>query len=896
MTIAEREDWYRASPEEVLEDLETNSEGLTNAVYQERLTHYGPNALPAKEGDSLLRIFFRQFESPLIYLLLCASALMLVLQHYTDAGIIAFVLFVNAIAGTIQAGRAQNTMLALQRIAKTTATVLRNGVQRLIDDRELVPGDIILLAEGDKIPADARLLQSRNLRLNQSALTGESNPVGKEIEAIDKENLPAADQKNMVFKGTFVVAGSAKAVVTSTALDTVVGKISKQIGEIQSEIPLQKNIRRLSHYIIYVVLVISALIFLIGAGTGKPMAEMFTLAVAVIVSAVPEGLPIVMTLLLASGVWRMSKRNVLVKNLQAVEALGEAKIIAVDKTGTITKNELSLTSAYIDNQYYTITGVGYDPVGTISVDGQDVTSAPSKTLHWSASVAALCSNAVTETDNETGQTDIQGDPTEAAMLVFAKKLGLNKTELLKEFQLLDEIPFDSSLQFHALRYQQGDRPPQLLVAGAPEQVLARATHIHHNGEVVELTDELRQRSVTALKDMAEQALRVIAIAERTDTHELTDPEQVHGLTLVGLLGLQDGLRPEVPEAMDRTREAGIKVVMITGDHKDTAEAIAAAAGIFRPGDTVLTNDDIDRLSEAELAAAIGTTTVFARITPEHKLAIVKAFQARGDIVAMTGDGVNDALSLVAADLGVAMGQRGTEVAKEAADLVLLDDNFGSIVSAVEEGRGIYANIKKVLLFLFSTSLGEVFIILIALILLIPAPVLAAQLIWINLVTDGFLDMALAMEPKEKDLLRRKFVKPKRFFFDGWMIQRMLIMSSVMAVGSISVFLYYYQADLAKAMTLTVTVMVVCQWFKVWSCRTQYESAFSLPLFSNLYIIGALGLVIVLHVLALHTPFLQNLLQFQPISAFEWILAIAIGSLTLVADEIRKFIYRRFQNK
>jgi len=886
--------WHSQTTDDVLASLKVTANGLTSEEHAERLKQYGPNSLPAQKSDTLLTIFLSQFKSPLIYLLMAAAALMVVVDEVKDAYIIGAVLLFNAIAGTVQAGRAQNTLKALQKMTKTNATVLRNGEEIVIDDSDVVPGDIIKLVEGDKVPAGARLLEIKNLRVDESALTGESQPISKKIDVLENPNLQIAEQKNMVFKGTFVVAGSATAVVTSTGINTVMGKISQQILDIDTEIPLQKQIAHLSHIIIYVVLAISVLIFVVGILTNHALEEMFTLAVAVIVSAVPEGLPIVLTLLLASGVWRMGKRNVLVKRLQAVEALGEAKIIAVDKTGTITKNELALTTAYIGGKTYTISGVGYEPTGTLNLNNEEVSDTPID-VHWLATVANLCSSASVHYDKKADTYDIHGDPTEAAMTVFAEKLGITRPALKQKYNIVDEIPFDSALRFHALTVQEHNAEPQLLVAGAAEQLLSLASHIHRDGTVIPLTDELRQEVNNTIADMSGQALRVIGLAEKTGVTGTLTPEAVVGLTIVGLVGMQDGLRPEVPEALERTREAGIKVVMITGDHKETAKAIAASAGIFQPGDTILTNDDIETMSEDELLVALGTTTVFARITPEHKLSIVQLFRKHGDIVAMTGDGVNDALSLVAADLGVAMGKRGTEVAKEAADLILLDDNFGSIVSAVEEGRGIYANLKKVLLFLFSTSLGEIIIIVVALLLFLPTPVLAAQLIWINLVTAGFLDIALAMEPKEKGLLKGKFKKPNALFFDKLMLQRLLVMAIVMAVGTLTLFIWYLNTHtLAYAMTIAVTSMVVAEWFKVWTCRTDKNSITSVPFYGNKYIVWATLLVIVLHGLALYTPFMQQLLSLVPLTVVDWLIIIAVGSLTMVADEIRKWIYRRFE--
>lgn len=886
--------WHTRSSDEVLKQLHTQAAGLTVAEREERLKEYGPNALPAPEPDTLFIIFLRQFQSPLIYLLLIATSIMAFMEHWADAVIIGFVLLFNAVAGTIQAGRAQNTMRALQKISKTMATVKIDGRGEVIEDVAIVPGDVIILREGDKVPADARLLQCTNLRVNESPLTGESTASSKRADTLEQRELSPADQKNMVFKGTLVVGGTGTAVVVGTGMDTFIGGISTQISEIDTEIPLQVKIRHLSHLIIKVVLLIGVFIFTLGFLLGQELEAMFSLAIAVIVSAVPEGLPIVLTLLLASGVWRMGKRNVLVKRLQAVEALGEAKVIAVDKTGTITKNELAVSVAVGGARDYDVEASGFAPEGSIYADERLVSAEQDPDIYRTALVAALCADAEVTQDPENGLWDTQGDPTDGALLVLGRKLGYERSELLQAYKVTSEIPFDASLKYHAVQYQ-GPNGPLVTVAGASEEIVRLSSRIYQNGEVVPLTDEKRADLLEAISAKAGQALRMIGLAEKREYYDELKAEHITEMTLVGLVGMRDGLRAEVPEAMERTREAGIKVVMITGDHKETAQAIATDAGIFKPGDTVLTNDDIDRMSEEELAEAIGTTTVFARITPEHKLSIVQAYRARGDVVAMTGDGVNDALSLVAADLGVAMGKRGTEVAKEAADLVLLDDNFGSIVSAVEEGRGIYVNLKKVLLFLFSTNVGEIILIISAIALMLPSPVLAAQLIWINLVTDGVLDVGLAFEPKEKGLMKRPFQKPKKYILDGWMIQRMLIMSVTMAASALAVFVFYYQKDLALAMTMTVTTLVIGEWFKVWACRAEYRSVFKTSLTGNKYILYGTAAVMSLHIAAIYTPFMQHFLSLEPLQVHHWLIATVAGSAVLWADEIRKYIRRNYEH-
>jgi len=881
--------WHTLSAEEVQQHWETSAQGLTAKEAISRLAKFGKNKLPESKPDSLRVIFFRQFKSPLIYLLMVAAVIVFLLREQIDAAIILFVLLFNAVAGTIQTGKAQNTLMALRKFTATEATVVREGKETIISDEELVPGDAIILQEGEKVPADARVIFSHNLRTDEAALTGESLPVGKIAEVVKNEKAQVAEQKNMVFRGTYIVAGNGKAIVVATGFDTYIGKISKEIGLIETSSPLQANITFLSKLIIVTVVTISAAIFALGWFMGKDLNEMFRLSVAVVVSAIPEGLPIVMTLVLATGVWRMSKRNVLVKRLQAVEALGEARVIAVDKTGTITKGELVVQKIYSAGRMFDVTGIGYEPEGDVLLNGRphDIISEPM--LAATSRVSLFCSNAHVSFVEESKVWKVAGDPTEAALLILAGKMGFGKEEVYQEMPQLAELPFDPKLKYHAALHQAGEKKI-LAMAGAPELVL----------ELCSLKAQEKEKLERVFTEMSAEGLRVLALAQKEGFKDEFAPEKFRGLTLVALVGMRDALRPEVHQAMAAAQGAGMRVVMITGDYKITAQAIAKGAGIFKEGDEILTGREIDEMSDEQLAQKLDTVTVFARVTPEHKLRIVKAYRLKGQVISMTGDGVNDALSLVAADLGVAMGVQGTEVAKEAADLILLDDNFGSIVSAVEEGRNIYKNIRKVILYLFSTSFGEILTIIIALFLGLPLPILAAQLIWLNLVTDGFLDVALVMEPKEKGLLKRTFRRPKKWIVDGYMAQRLGLMGTTMALGSIFVFKMFLPEDLSdteglvRAMSVTLTVMAVYQWFNAWNCRSETESVFRMNPLKNKYLVGATIIILFLQLAALHVPFMQYILRVSPLSFGEWMLVVAVASSIVVVDEIRKFIRRRFE--
>lgn len=911
--------WYLKTLPETLQALRSGEHGITTEEAANRLKEYGFNKLPEGRVDTLPDIFLRQFQSPLIYILFAASAIVLAMGQTIDGSIIFAVLFFNAIVGTIQEGRAQNTLFALKKFVETKATVLREGKELIIPDGEVVLGDIIILQEGEKVPADARIIAAANLKVDEAALTGESEPTHKFVDILRGVELPVAEQKNMVFKGTHVLAGNGKAIVVATGVDTVVGKISKKIEAIDTEIPLKTNIRYLSRLIIITVASISALLFLFGIVSGKSVKEMFTTVVSLSVSIIPEGLPIVMTLVLATGVWRMSKRNALVKNLQAVEALGQARIIAVDKTGTITKNEMVIQKVYVDGKFFEVGGVGYEPKGEIRLDGNAVDSVNHPELLFTGKIAAFCASArvmFSETDKV---WRVSGDPTEAAMLVFAEKLGFHKYDLERESPLVGEIPFDYKLKYHATIHK-FDSQKFLTVVGAPEVILGLSQKVWRAplesslypsdasktsadvskedlltaraGESQHLSDEEKQEMESVFLSMSREGLRVVALAETRDAPEILEPKEIKSLTFVGFFGMKDALRPEVAEAMKKAVSAGIRVVMITGDHKITAQTIAKEAGIYQDGDTVLTGQDIDTFSDIELSRKLSRISVFARVTPEHKLRIIRAYKARGEIVAMTGDGVNDAPSLVAADLGVSMGRIGTEVAKEASDIVLLDDNFGSIVSAVEEGRSIYKTIKKVILYLFSTSWGEALTIGGALLLGFPLPLLPAQIIWLNFVTDGFLDMALAMEPKEEGLLRGNFERPKKYLVDKLMVQRMFVMAIPMMIGTLFLFQGYFNSDLTKAWTIALTTLAVFQWFNAWNCRHELKSIFQMNPFSNKFLVGATVIIVLLQLLVIYNPLMQKFLHTTPLTLSEWLVIVSIAASVILVEEIRKFFYRK----
>lgn len=878
-------DYYKKEASEVLKEFDSGEHGLEKSEAENRLFKYGPNKLPEAKADGMVKIFLRQFQSPLIFILLLATAVVFVTGENTDGFVILFVLLFNSIIGTVQEGKAQNIFLALKNFTKTDAVVLRDGIEHIISDEEIVPGDIIIIREGDKIPADARLLCCDSLQINESALTGESNPKFKSTETM-KNEASIADRRNMIYKGTGVVTGNGKAIVTATGAKTFIGAIAEKMSNIDEELPLKGSMRRFSRLIIVAVLLVSAFILVAGLLYGHTLKDIFSTIVAVAVSVIPEGLPVVVTLVLATGVLRMGKQNVLIKRLQAVEALGHTDIIAVDKTGTVTKNELVVREIYAGDKIFSVGGSGYEPKGEVEIDGKIIEPLNHPELLIAGKISSLCSNSSLAFDDSLKEWKISGDPTEASMLVFAEKIGFLKDDLSEEFEKIAEKPFEYELKYHALIYKQNGKNV-LFAVGAPEEILNSSKRIKHELKSFPLSDKERKKLEDIFVKMSKRGLRVVAMGMRNLESESEIPDKLPSLDFVGFFGIEDSPRDEVKNAVDRVKSAGIRLVMITGDHEATAKAVAQKTGIFNGG-RILNGKEIDAMTEKELSGKLKNVSVFARVSPAHKLKIINAYKLAGHTVAMTGDGVNDALSLTSADVGVAMGKIGTEVAREASDIVLLDDNFGSIVSGVEEGRNIYKTIKRVILYLFSTSFGEVMTILGAIFLGLPLPILAAQILWLNLVTDGFLDVVLAMEHKGGKLLKKRFTKQQANLVDGLMVKRMFLMALPMAVGTLLLF-SQYQHDLPKAWTISLTVLAVFQWFNAWNCRSESKSIFSMNPFSNKFLIGATVIVIGLQLMAVYNPFFQKILRTVPLSGREWVMIILVALSIVAVEEIRKLI-------
>ena len=877
--------WYQFSKTQIISELGTNLEtGLSRAEAQARFLKYGSNTLPENEPDSWVKVFIRQFQSPLIYILLVCALIVYFLGEVVDAGIIIVVVVSNAGIGAVQEGKSNKVLRSLKKLTQAEAAVLRDSAEQIIPESEVVVGDILVLSEGQKIAADCRVLVGYNLVLDESAFTGETGGVLKKDQVLSEADLPVSGQHNMAFKGTNILTGNGRAVVVAVGAATELGKISKSLLQPEEEIPLQKNIRLLSRVIIYAIVLVSAGLFALGLSAGKGFREMFALVVSLAVSVVPEGLPLVLTVILASGVWRMSKRNALVKKLQAVEALGQAKVIAVDKTGTITRNQMVVKQVYAGGKVFSITGDGYVPAGKAYADGKEESA--SADLHLAALISSLASKATVQLNEQTGNYKVAGDPTEAAMSVLGEKLGCPRESQFAAYHEVAEIPFDYKNKYRAVFYEHEDKI-FCTVSGAPEVVLKHSAHILENGRIKAFLDQEKKQAEDMLEEFSSRAFRVVAFGFKYQpkTHPA---DNIADLVFGGFYGIEDTIRPEAKGSVRRAEKEGVRIVMVTGDLKNTAKAIAREAGIFKEGDLVLTGAELLQMGEEDLAKKLPHVSVFARVTPEDKMKIIRAYKKAGLIIAMTGDGVNDAPSLMAADLGVAMGRIGTEVAKEAADIVLLDDNLDSIVAAIKEGRVMYENIKKSLQFLFSTSMGELLVIVCALLFALPVPLTAVQILWMNLITDSLIAAALALEKEEPE---NHQLERSKYFMDGPALVHVAMVAGLMTAGGLYIFNLYYPMGSVKAMTMVLTLLCIYQWYNGLNCRFTQKSILNKRLFGNGYLWLAIAVNLGLQLFAVYNPFMQSILKTTSLTWQEWVVAGGLGLTIILAEELRKLVWR-----
>jgi P-type Ca2+ transporter type 2C len=905
--IEERE-WHAVSVEEAFAGLSSNPEGLMHDDVATRQEKYGPNEVERGKGTSWVDLLLHQLINPLVAVLILAAVIALLAGEIIDTIVIAVVIALNTAIGFFQEYRAENAIEALRSRAAPQADVLRREADGSCEDIsvntvEIVPGDVIVLEAGDKVSADARLFEVSNLEVDEAMLTGESLPVSKTIDSLES-GLQIADRTNLVYGGTIVTEGRGKAVVYATGQKTQMGEIATLIQETEKATsPLQIQTLALGKTLGFLAFGAGIIIMIMGYLRGLELQELFLFSIAAVVSAIPEGLPAVMTITLAVGVNRMANRNAIIRRLPAVDTLGATTVICSDKTGTLTTNQMTVQEIYIEGRTVHVTGTGYAPEGGFKIEDQEHDVNQDDTLRLALRIGMLCNNSrlAREDGKKEGKWIIRGDPTEGALIVAARKSGMVKVRLEEEAPRIDEIPFNSDRKYMVTFHDDPEGEVAVYMKGAPETILKHCASVLEDGREVEL-DKARREAIHQMNEaMAGRALRVLGLAYQQigepgiiAAKDGFEEEQVD-MIFVGLVGMMDPARPEAAEAIERCRRAGIRVIMATGDHRITGEAIGRDIGILDESDKVFTGTDMDGMDDPRLDEVILQTAVFARVSPAHKQRIVASLQRRGQVVAMTGDGVNDAPALKAAEIGVAMGITGTDVTKETAEMVLTDDNFASIVNAVEEGRVVFQNVRKVVKFLISTNAGEILTILGAIWLLpigqlIFTPV---QILWVNLVTDGILDITIALEPKEGDVMNEEPRHPQTRIINRTMMINVLVVAVNMAVGTLWVYLNSIaDGDTSRAQTMAFVTIAMFQVFNSFNVRSQTQSIFKLGLFSNKYLILAQFVSVLLLILATTLPFMQTALSTVGLSLNEWGLIVLVSSTILVISELRKLIQRR----
>ncbi|MDF2608700.1 MAG: ATPase [Lachnospiraceae bacterium] len=885
--------WFSKNQKDVLKELNVNPlSGLTTLEANERLEKYGRNKLKGKPKKSFISLFLSQLKDMLIYVLLAATVITFFIGEYVDSIIILLVVILNAVIGVVQEFKAEKAVEALQKMTTPKSLVRRDGEVKEISSEEVVPGDIIILDAGRYVPADLRLIESANLQIEESALTGESVPSSKDANDLYEDpKTPIGDKTNMAFMSTLATYGRGEGVVVATAMETEIGKIAKILDEDNNEMtPLQKRLDELGRILGYLAIGICVVIFVIAIFQKRDLFEMFLTAISLAVAAIPEGLAAIVAIVLALGVQRMSKINAIVKKLPAVETLGSVNIICSDKTGTLTQNKMTVV------KYYTLHNLKDLPASETSFEANGDEAELVKSF-------VLCSDATYENGQGTG------DPTEVALVVLGDKCNLKKSILNEKHKRVSENPFDSDRKLMSTLNVQ-DTGYRVHTKGAIDNLLKISTSILLNGKVIPLTEEIKTELLSVTEEMSDSALRVLGAAYK-DTDSIIDSSEMEkGLTIIGLVGMIDPPRLEVKDSIREAKLAGITPIMITGDHKNTAVAIAKELGIAETIEQSLTGAEIDELSDKEFSEKIKNYRVFARVSPEHKVKIVRAFKSHGNIVSMTGDGVNDAPSLKYADIGVAMGITGTDVAKGASDMILTDDNFTTIVNAIEEGRNIYNNIKKAVIFLLSCNLGEVITIFISILFSWTVPLMPVQILWINLITDSLPAIALGIDPGDKDVMKKRPRDPKESFFARGGGVRAIIGGTLIGLLTLIAFYYgmwehgftpsasvnpadvdAYNVALAYARTMSFVVLAASQLFYSLSMRNTTKSIFQVGLFSNMYLVGAIIVGVLLQLVVISVPFLASAFYVHNLSLQDWGIVIGFALIPLAVNELIKVFMR-----
>lgn len=885
--------------EEVLKSLGSNINGISNSEARVRMEKFGPNEIPEKKVRHPLVIFLKQFNNVMIYILIAAGVISFLIGHLVDVYVITVVILINGVIGFVQEHKAERAISALKKMIVPHAKVYRGDLLQ-IEARELVPGDIILLEEGDRIPADAKLIELKNFRTVEASLTGESFPVGKELRKFHEKTV-LADRKNMVWMGTFVAGGHARAVVTSTGVATAIGRVAMDIEKIKrGKSHFEKKTNKLAKQMGIIACIGAFLAFPIGFFLrGFQFTEIFLFTIASLVSGIPEGLPAVMVIVLAIGAHRMARRNAIVRTLPATETLGIVDVIATDKTGTLTENTMNVEKiALLDEDEITVSGFGWEPSGDFSQNGNVIFPLENHRLSKLLHIACVCNNSKL-VRKETDGYEIIGDPTEAALVVLAEKAGLKEEILEEKEKRIDDLPFNPELKYRASLsvLVEQDMRKQIYVVGAPEAVLAHSRQVLKKEAVEVIAPKDKKEILDQVDRLTSKAMRVLALAYREVPAGMDDlsEEQVSDLTFVGIVGMLDPPRDEVKEAIAKAKKAGIRVIMTTGDHKGTAIAIAKQIGLIDMESSypeALTEEELLELSENEFEDTLKNVSVFARLTPGMKLRIAETLQKQGHIVAMTGDGVNDAPALKKSDIGIAMGVIGTDVARESSEMILADDNFSSIVNAIEEGRIVFTNIRQTSFFLITTNFAEAVTFLGALLLNFPLLLLPTQILWLNLVTDGVTGVSLAVEPGHGDVLEERPRSANEDILSKSIIPFLLLMVSVMVLLTISIFNAYLPQGLEKARTAAFAVMSFTQLFNLLNMRSLKKSVFKIGFLSNKYSLAALFVSVLSLFLVIYTPFFQGVFQFVSLGITELLVMILLSSSVLWLGELYKFFKPR----
>ena len=848
--------------------------GLSEKEAAKRLLKYGRNELQEIKKESLLAKFLRQFQQFMILLLIAAAIVAAFLGEILDTLMIFTIVIMLGVLGFVQEYKAEKAFEALKKLVSPKTRVIRDGKVKMINVHEIVSGDLVLLETGDRVPADGKVIESIDMSIDEAPLTGESVPVRKDTKT-----------RNKVFMGTVVVAGRGKAVIERTGMKTEIGKIAEMVQFVETEqTPLAMDLEKLGKQLSFGVVALCTVIFIMGVLSGFEIFSMFLVAVSLAVAAIPEGLPAVVTIALALGVQRMSKKNAIVRKMKSVETLGSADVICTDKTGTLTKNEMTARKMFVNNKLIKVGGSGYEPKGQFFLDGKQIDIDGETKLIMR--IGALCNTTYLREDG--GTWNVIGDSTEGALLVLAAKAGMWRNELLKKYKEIGELPFDSERKRMTTIHKENGKTVVYL-KGAPESVLDISSKIIENGKIRKLAAKDKTRINEINDSLTSRGYRTLAFGYRELGRVMPDLKGIEqNMVFVGIVGMIDTPREEVKPALDLCRTAGIRVMMITGDHPLTAKTIAEELGIGNG--KVVTGAEIDSMSEKEFSKTVGGVSIFARVSPAHKLRIIKALDARGDVVAMTGDGVNDAPALKKADIGVAMGITGTDVAKESSDLILADDNFASIVSAVEEGRGIYENIRKTLAFLVSGNIAEVAVIFLAVLLGLPLPLIAIQILWINLVTDGLPAIALSADPIDKSVMR---YPPRKKGESIWKGMRLFIVEYpvIITLLMLATFVLIYEEDLILAQTMVFTMIVMFEKAQAFACRS-LEKPILKHILDNKWLVYATLLTILLHLAILYIPLLNDLFHVKPLDAWNWALVISTSLFAFFYLEVRKYFKNR----